>query len=54
MLLVNKIYKGRCPLRKNSVAINDNRKKMNSSPVDRSLELKNTCLSLKTISYFLR
>ena len=29
-------------------------KKINSSSVDTSLELKNTCLSLKTISYFLR
>ena len=50
----NKVFKARCPLKKNSIFANDHRKKINSSSVDTSLELKNTWLSLKIISYFLR
>ena len=41
-------------MKENGVVANDHRKKYNSASVDTSLEIKNTCLSLKIISYFLR
>ena len=39
-------------MKENGVVTNDHRKKYDSASLDTSLELKNTCLSLKIISFF--